>query len=39
MIVALQGDHKSNLRHVSISWFEKEKRHFSEEDELFQDNF
>ena len=39
MIMALQGDQKSNLRHVSVSGFEKEKRHYSEEDELFQDSF
>ena len=39
MIMALQGDQKSHLRHVSVSGFEKEKRHYSEEDELFQDSF
>ena len=39
MIMTLQGDQKSNLRHVSVSGFEKEKRHYSEEDELFQDIF
>lgn len=39
MIMSLQGNAKANLRHVSVNGFEKDKRHYSEEDELFQDGF